>query len=85
MSVLGNHWCAAGQKRFQQLDPDQFRPKGEKNTLGDAWCGLCQQYTKLKEDGMFIRHKSSQQGPGVDRGQSHGKRGEPPRVRRRGK
>lgn len=87
-SPLG-HQCAAGVERMQQLDPVTYRPlpSAATDTVGGRlrrMCEHCSQMTLVKKNGFFRQHASSQQGPGVDRGQSHGKLGEPARVRRRG-
>ena len=83
--------CAAGEPRMQQLDPAAFRPLPSAATdllpggRMRKMCHWCDQLTAVKRDGFFVSHSSSQQGSGVDRGQSHGKQGEPPRVQGRGK
>lgn len=55
-------YCAAGEKRFQELDPEGFKPRGERNQFGEAYCHKCEQYTKVKNDGFFRRHKASIKG-----------------------
>ena len=63
--------CAAGNPRFQQLDPAQFAPRGpvvrtEKSMGGRTvdWkvCHLCSQQTMVKLDGFFVSHSASVKG-----------------------
>ncbi|KKL71551.1 hypothetical protein LCGC14_2093810 [marine sediment metagenome] len=79
-SRFDRDYCAAGEKRMQELDPNQFRWRGERNQFGEAMCHLCDQYTKIKKDGFFVKHKSSKAGykSGADN-----RPGEPPRERGR--
>jgi hypothetical protein len=60
-------YCAAGEKRFQELDPT-FRamppvPNGKKGRKDrTAICLKCDQRTRVKLTGFFVRHKSSVKG-----------------------
>ena len=77
-------FCVSGEKRFQELDPDQFKPQpsATKKIDGDAtWaeCHLCQQLTLVKRNGFFVSHHASQQGY---KGQHDKRSGTPPRTRR---
>ncbi len=84
----------ANPNNIEDADPlmtEQFAPRDEpirtKDGILSARCHMCEQRTMIKErpprKGFFVAHSESQQGPGVDRGQSHGKHGEPPRIRGR--
>ena len=65
-----NNQCATGEKRFQQLDPEQFRPRGPVVRTGKylkretEWktCHLCEQPNPIKPDGFFYAHTSSAAG-----------------------
>ena len=85
---MTNNQCAAGNKRFQELDPARFKPtklSAEVNGKRVAICPFCDQATAVKKDGFFVSHLSSQQGAGKNRGQTAGNpSGEPARERRRG-
>ena len=75
-------YCAAGEKRFQELDPHGFKPtKLSRSSNGKqvAICHKCDQTTTVKKNGFFVRHKSSQQG---FKGANDKRSGTPPRVRR---
>ena len=67
---MTDHACAAGNPRFQQLDPAQFAPRGPVVRTGKAvgrmaeWkvCHLCDQETVVKLDGFFMLHAASIKG-----------------------
>lgn len=73
-------FCAAGEAKFQQLDPAQFKPPSYMVIDSTADCPKCEQRTKVKKDGFFVRHKSSKAGY---RGAGDFRAGEPPRERGR--
>ncbi len=59
--------CVAGMKRFQELDPNQFKPlpSAAMQVTGDAtWkqCQFCHQMTLVKLDGFFVQHNESIKG-----------------------
>lgn len=83
--VLDNR-CAAGEKRFQELDPAQFKPRddaGVNVSQSATWkrCHLCNQMTLVKLNGFFVTHNESQAADYPS--QTHGRSGNPARVRRR--
>ncbi len=84
-SRFDRDYCAAGIKRFQELDPTQFRPLMPEQLEGyppatRAFCRKCEQWTGVKKDGFFVKHKSSKAGykSGADN-----RPGEPQRERGR--
>ncbi len=86
--------CAAGLPNMIRLSPEQFRPRDVQTLVNgnkSAICHFCNQPTMVKQAeprfGFFVQHASSQQGsaPGFSTGQSHGNKGTPPRVRKRGR
>jgi len=64
-------YCAGGEKLFQERDPGQFKPQhrgltrirsGKWSGKMKATCHLCEQPTRIKNDGFFVRHKASVKG-----------------------
>jgi len=72
-------FCVAGEKRFQELAPEQFKPGDRRNPSGEVYCDNCEQWVKVKKNGFYVRHKASQQGY---KGQHDKRSGTPPRTRR---
>lgn len=70
---------------------EQFAPRDEpirtKDGILSARCHMCEQRTMIKERpprrGFFVQHQSSQAADYA--AQTHGRSGNPPRIRRRGK
>jgi hypothetical protein len=78
-------WCVTGEKRMQELDPT-FRvmlpvPNGKKGRgKRREYCPKCEQWTAVKLDGFFKRHKASSAGY---KSMQDKRSGTPARVRRR--
>ena len=76
-------YCAAGEKRFQELDPEGFKPiKLSRSINGKqvAICHKCDQTTTVKKNGFFVKHKASVKGY---KGMQDKRSGTPARVRGR--
>jgi len=65
-------WCVAGEKRFQELDPRQFKATS-------PVCPKCDQPVQVKKDGFYKRHKASSAGY---KSMGDTRSGTPARVRR---